>query len=202
MQPTRRPPHFPCVVKPRDGAGSDAVRMLLGPADWESCFPCGRELRVERYCRGLAASVAVLPGPAGGLILPPCLQRLSADGTFAYRGGWVLDDERLIRRAHALAERVVPLLAGCTGFVGLDLVLGAAEDGSEDVVIEVNPRLTTSYLGLRQATDSNLVLAMLDLHRGREATVEIARRGFSFVAEGNGRSSEWAGWDWTSAERT
>ena len=193
---------LPCVVKPRDGAGSDGVRLLNDDADWESFFPCGRDMRVEAYFQGTPASVAVLSGPAGSVILAPCLQQLASDGTFAYLGGSVLDDADLIARARGLADTVLPLLRGGTGFAGLDLVLGRATDGRDDVVIEVNPRLTTSYLGLRKSTDSNLVHVMLDVFQGRQASVEFPRRGISFSADGRGGGEEWAGWDWTSAERT
>jgi hypothetical protein len=50
--------------------------------------------------------------------------------------------------------------------VGVDLLLGPAADGTDDVVLEVNPRLTTSYIGLRQGTSSNLAAAMLAIQRG------------------------------------
>ena len=35
-----------------------------------------------------------------------------------------------------------------------------------DIVVDVNPRLTTSYIGLRRAATSNLAEAMLDVGRG------------------------------------
>jgi predicted ATP-grasp superfamily ATP-dependent carboligase len=47
------------------------------------------------------------------------------------------------------------------GYLGVDLVLGP--NASTDKVIEINPRLTTSYVGLRAAieSDKNLAAAML-----------------------------------------
>ena len=52
------------------------------------------------------------------------------------------------------------------GYVGVDLVLGREPDGSEDVVIEINPRLTTSYVGLRAAARTNLAEAMWQVAQG------------------------------------
>ena len=48
-----------------------------------------------------------------------------------------------------LAPSAVEAVPGLAGYVGIDLVLGERADGSNDWVIEINPRLTTSYLGLR-----------------------------------------------------
>ena len=45
------------------------------------------------------------------------------------------------------------------GYIGFDCVLPS--DGSEPVVVEVNPRLTTSYIGYRALTKDNLALRML-----------------------------------------
>jgi predicted ATP-grasp superfamily ATP-dependent carboligase len=69
------------------------------------------------------------------------------------------------------------------GFVGVDLVLGHASDGSEDVVIEINPRVTTSYVGLRRALEQNLAELMLDVVQG--TAVEVSRvNSVQFQADG------------------
>jgi predicted ATP-grasp superfamily ATP-dependent carboligase len=47
------------------------------------------------------------------------------------------------------------------GYLGVDLVLGDDPSGADDRVIEINPRLTTSYVGLRAAALCNLAEAML-----------------------------------------
>ena len=40
--------------------------------------------------------------------------------------------------------------------------------GRDDVVIEINPRLTTSYVGLRALSEVNLAATMIAVARGRE----------------------------------
>jgi predicted ATP-grasp superfamily ATP-dependent carboligase len=47
---------------------------------------------------------------------------------------------------------------GLSGYVGVDVVLG---DDDRDWAIEINPRLTTSYVGLRAIAKFNLAEAML-----------------------------------------
>lgn len=179
---------YPAVWKPCDGAGSYEVRLLprAGAApEWKlPARPTARR-RLERFCPGLPASVAVLCGPRAFLPLTPCRQVLASDGTFAYRGGaWPLPAE-MIQRAQHLAVEAVSAIPGALGYVGVDLVLGADPQGREDVVIEINPRLTTSYIGLREVYETNLAQAMLTVAAGRDVQLcERAVGELEFTAAG------------------
>ena len=53
-------------------------------------------------------------------------------------------------------------MPGLLGYVGVDVVLG--NDG-RDWAIEINPRLTTSYVGLRALARFNLAQTMLAVVR-------------------------------------
>ena len=170
-----RDPGFPTVVKPALGAGSTATFLLQESADVEPVLHAAAiegegqtSLLAQDYVHGRAASVAFLCGPNGSLPLLPALQILSEDGRFRYRGGEIPLPESLTSRAVALASRAIACLAGLRGYVGVDLVLGEAGDGSKDFAIEINPRLTTSYVGLRRLADFNLAEAMLRVAMGRE----------------------------------
>src|SRR5262249_27211100 len=104
---------------------------------------------VQPFVPGVAASVAFLFGPGRCLALPPAAQRLSEDDCFRYLGGSVPLPPPLAERARRLAWTAVETLPDLRGYVGVDVVLGDATDGSADWIIEINPRLTTSYVGLR-----------------------------------------------------
>jgi predicted ATP-grasp superfamily ATP-dependent carboligase len=170
-----RHPRFPAVVKPILGAGSTATFLLSGPADVEPAIHAvaaggqtESSLLAQTHVGGRAASVAFLCGPNGNLPLLPAWQHLSDDGRFHYRGGEIPIPPSLARRAVALATQAIGCLTGLAGYVGVDLVLGETVDGSEDFAIEVNPRLTTSYVGLRRLADFNLAGAMLRIATGQE----------------------------------
>ena len=117
-------------------------------------------------------------------MLPPCWQRLSADGRFSYRGGAVIREKELANRATALAAQALAAMPPALGYVGVDLVLGDDPDGADDVVIEINPRLTTSYVGLRRAVVENLAGAMIHVGDGREVTLTIRDEAIEFNAAG------------------
>jgi predicted ATP-grasp superfamily ATP-dependent carboligase len=163
---------YPLVYKPRFGAGSQATFLVHN----EDELAQAERRRVEEgwsgemfrqpYVQGLPASVAFLAGPAGWHTLPAVEQRLSRDGRFHYLGGRLPLPPHLDARARKLAERAARTVEGWLGWFGVDLVLGEAEDGSSDVAIEINPRMTTSYLGLRLLARFNLAKAMLRIVAG------------------------------------
>ena len=173
---------YPAVIKPRDGAGSQHMLLVEGPDDEPPPYPWPR--RIEEFCPGRAASVAALCGSAGPIWLPPCWQDLSGDGRFTYRGGAIISDEHLAARAHSLAARALAALPPAHGFVGVDLVLGDCPEGGADVVIEINPRLTTSYVGLRRAVAENLATALIEACLGRSPVVTLADRSIEFSSDG------------------
>ena len=164
---------FARVCKPRDGAGSQATFLIDAEDDLGRCVEQARsegytgELIVQPYVPGRAVSVAFLLGPRGRLALPAAAQHLSDGGRFRYLGGRLPLAPELDERARGLAERAVDTVSGLRGYVGVDLVLGAT--AADDVVIEINPRLTTSYVGLRELAKDNLAEAMLALAAGGEA---------------------------------
>jgi hypothetical protein len=185
---------FPAVLKPCDGAGSwqvcrvgdvAALRRVLALPPQRQELARGN-LRLERFVPGIAASVAVLCGPRQQIALEPCQQILS--GSFEYRGGRLPLVWPLAERARELARMAIGALPETIGYVGVDLILGAASDGSEDSVIEINPRLTTSYVGLRAACRQNLASVMLDAAMGRPAAVSFLDEPLEFSSDGKLRS--------------
>lgn len=181
-----RLPHdftYPAVLKPVQGAGSQHTFLIADSHDEPPPYSWPR--RLERFHAGTAASVSFLCGPSKLVALPAFRQNLSSDGRFAYQGGSRLSEQSLAQRATALAERAMTALPPAVGYVGVDLVLGKAGDGRDDVVIEVNPRLTTSYVGLRAIAKSNLAQAMVDIAAGRPAELEFREGAVEFLADGS-----------------
>ncbi|MEM8678736.1 MAG: ATP-grasp domain-containing protein [Planctomycetota bacterium] len=147
------------IGKPRDGAGGEGVHLLarkpLAP-DPEAWY--------EPFIPGTPGSVALLFTADGPRWLPPVRQRFRAP-RFEYLGGTIWSPPSMVARVRRLVEPTLPLFENCLGWIGLDLILGNANDGSEDVVIEVNPRLTSSYVALRAHASDNLGALMLSVMR-------------------------------------
>jgi len=192
--PLTRDMPWPAVCKPRYGAGSQATFLVRGWDEMASCLARAEregwkgELVVQPFVPGLACSVAFLMGPEGSVALPPCRQQLSNDGRFHYLGGALPLPPDLAKRAVALGKRVVESVSGLRGYVGVDLVLGESPNGNEDSVIELNPRLTTSYVGLRALATANLAQAMVHAALGRPFLAPQWRSG-SVLFHPDGRAA-------------
>ncbi|MGE5193579.1 MAG: ATP-grasp domain-containing protein [Deltaproteobacteria bacterium] len=154
---------FPAVIKPRDGAGSQNTFLLSNAEEFERCRreaaagATGGKFIWQRYVAGIAVSVALLFSTSRREmeLLLPAEQRLSDDGRFRYLGGRVPlseIDHTAIQTTALAACRSVPEMCG---YVGVDLVV-PDEAPQRPVVVEINPRLTTSYLGYRALAENNL----------------------------------------------
>jgi len=170
---------YPAVIKPVDGAGSVGVQYVESPRDTLADVRGVR--RLERFSPGTPASVSGLCGPVHRLALMPCGQKIvRRQRRLSYEGGWLPLTPSLARRATRLASRALSALDCRYGYIGIDMVLGPSPDGTDDVVVEVNPRLTTSYLGLRAAARQNLADVMLELAAGHLPAVTFRREGLVY----------------------
>ena len=167
---------YPAVLKPRDGAGSQQMHFLQ-QADALLHIPAAA--RLEPYLEGLPISVGILSGPGGICPLPACRQILSEDGKFTYLGGSFPLDRQYAERGERLALRAAAACGTLRGYLGVDLILGTNADA--DRVIEINPRLTTSYLLLRQAAEDNLAAAMVRWSLQRSAPPKFSCRKTRFL---------------------
>ena len=153
----------PFVLKPRYGAGSQSTHLVRDLKSTPTVK--GDEFIVQRFVPGQAASVALLIGETQTIPLCPARQHLSQVGRLRYLGGALPLPPSLADRATRLALEAVDGIDGLHGYVGVDLILG---DDGRDHAIEINPRLTTSYMGLRQACESNLAELILSIASGQK----------------------------------
>lgn len=136
---------YPAVLKPVDGAGGLDAYYIDSPEAWPQAEPRRTGWVVQPYISGAAMSASYLVDQAG----EPHLiaigdQRIHIqENRFIYLGGDVPTIRRVDDRPLRSAVRAIP---GLCGFVGVDFVV----DRRTNVVtvIEVNPRPTTSCVGL------------------------------------------------------
>ncbi len=157
---------YPVVVKPLDGAGCDGVGLVtsdaaLGAVLQQPALLAATSVLVQKYVEGQAASVSLLVADGRSIALSLNGQRVRAGVPFTYDGGVASLPHPRSEEARELARKAVALVPGLRGYVGVDLVLG--EEGCW--LIEINPRATTSYVGLRRVIDVNMAAAIWDACR-------------------------------------
>ncbi|WP_428565244.1 MAG: ATP-grasp domain-containing protein [Solidesulfovibrio sp. DCME] len=151
---------FPLVAKLVDGQGGGGVCLARDAAELEAALALLGEdvpLVLERYHDGTHASVSVMAAASGAV--PLCLngQDIRPGIPFAYRGGVTPLAHPEAAAALSLAVEAVRAIPGLRGFVGVDMVL----DGEGCRIIEVNPRVTVAYAGVRQVLATNLAQVIL-----------------------------------------
>lgn len=155
------------VVKPNDGAGCQETRLFHSrdaASRWAAAHQeIGAEFVLQPFVSGEPCSLSMLCRGSKAWLLSCNRQRVVIrDDQFYFLGSVVnsLHDSR--GELAALAQRIAAAIPGLWGYVGVDFVL--SEDRGA-IVLEINPRLTTSYAGLHASLGCNpaaLVLGLLD----------------------------------------
>lgn len=162
---------FPLVVKPINGAGCEGVALASSGETLEQVLVqpalCqASSFLLQRHVAGTPASVSLLIAEGNSVALSLNEQCLRRGIPFEYAGGIACISHDHSTQALDLARRAVGLVPGLQGYVGVDLVL----NDSGCSLIEINPRLTTSYVGIRRVI-SNINLAEAIWHACTEAVL-------------------------------
>jgi predicted ATP-grasp superfamily ATP-dependent carboligase len=156
-------PEGSLVVKPDQGVGcQDAHLVADEQALHEFLKRCADPSSwvVQPYLEGQSASLSLLAGDGCTCLLGRNTQRVvQMDDGFLLLGcevnGLTDRQDELLE----LAQGVSRAIPGLWGYVGVDLIV--TEQGP--VVLEVNPRLTTSYVGLSRSLGRNAAALLLQL---------------------------------------
>ena len=164
LDASARPARFPVVAKPDDGAGCDGNRILSSPAEWDQFVESGPSQGwvFQPLISGEPLSLSGLFLQGEALLLSCNRQHIAREqGRFSLKGcgvNAVADDSGTFERLLAQVAAAVPEL---WGYAGVDLILSA----HGPLVLEINPRLTTSYAGLRRSIGMNPAQLVVDLLR-------------------------------------
>ena len=164
-----------CVVKPRTGCGSESVFVAPAPVEREGYIS-------TEYIEGEHLSVSFVSGSGFALPLTLNRQHIHMDGGVAYDGNDVNVEHPAGEEIVAAARRAGQML-GCRGLFGVDIVYGRVHDGADiagsdrhPYVVDVNPRPTTSVVGVARVIDRNLADLVL-LARFGELPDRVGYRG-------------------------
>jgi predicted ATP-grasp superfamily ATP-dependent carboligase len=162
------------VSKPDDGVGCEGIRIFESREALAAALgsEASEDYVVQPYTEGIPASLSLLC-QAGEACLLSCNRQQVAevDGRFHLRGidvNGLGDSDTLAELGRAIARAIPDLW----GYVGVDMICTA----SGPRVLEINPRLTVSYAGLRAALKRNPAELVLRLLREGPAVLAERRR--------------------------
>lgn len=179
---------FPLVFKPMDGVGCCGLSVVRDESHMVAAVKkiakesLSEHFIAQKLIEGISVSASVIS--TGEKALPITLNKqmvtlASPYEKSSYNGGIVPFDHVLEEEALKAAQTAVKSISGLRGYVGVDMVL--TRDGP--VVIEVNPRLTTSYIGLRRAVNFNPAQAIIDAVLRRRLPEKIQSKGYTFFSK-------------------
>lgn len=161
----RNPLDRACVLKPRDGAGSwltfaipagDSIAWVRAVAMFLEAGADDRAL-IQPWIAGQPLSVGCLCHSSGNIDIFPIACQVLGPGSLQYQGGSI--PAKITPDAVATISRIVrsvcDSIKGLRGYIGIDVLLPEVTSPSP-LIVEINPRLTTSYVGYRRLCHDNL----------------------------------------------
>lgn len=150
------------VLKPRDGAGCENTYFCRTQAELIKLLNnhSTENFIVQPYQPGKAASISAL-FKAGRAWVLSCNEQLIdiSEQQVILKGCTVNALTEYQERFHALANDIALAIPALNGYVGIDVII--ADDAI--FVVELNPRITTSYIGLRKSLNYNPASLILDI---------------------------------------
>ena len=179
---------YPFVFKPLDGVSCEGLSIVRNSDEITGAVrkiareSMSTQFIAQKFFNGKAASVCVFSN--GDEALSVTLNRQfvtlgSPNETSGYYGGAVPFKHKLEEKALRAAEKTVEGVSGLKGYVGVDMIL--TED--EPIIIEVNPRLTVSYIGLRKVVNINPAEAIIDAVTKRSLPKTLQLNGCAFFSK-------------------
>ena len=159
------------VVKPDGGAGCEGTVFFKNRVDVEPYLTHQVSTQViQPYISGIPASLSMLCKNGKAWLLSCNLQKIElADAQFIYRGSVVNGLADSSTRFENIATLVAQAMPGLAGYIGVDVMVS----GDNLTVLEINPRLTTSFVGLHQSLGINPSKLILDLFLEENFTMPL-----------------------------
>lgn len=152
------------VIKPVSGCGTHGIRLSEDkPGDGEigQEYIEGEHLSVSLVGSRIVGETCLYFSGAPFLVLAVNRQSVTVeDGAFAYHGGETPVDHPRLDEIAATAVQAATLL-GCQGYAGVDIVLA-----DRPYVVDVNPRPTTSMVGIAACMEEEIARILVDASYG------------------------------------
>jgi len=152
------------VAKPEDGAACEGIQYFDSLYDLRDFLKQDAQYLhylAQPFQAGITASLSIICRDGKGWLLSCNTQHIEFDGSqFKLTGITVNGMQPYWQRFETLARKVAKMLPDALGYVGVDVIVDTENDTI--LVIDINPRLTSSYAGLRKAIGHNPAKIILD----------------------------------------
>jgi len=170
------------VLKPMDSIACEQTYLLKTRQDWLNKLPKlvpRQDYLLQPYIKGQVLSLSALFFQGECVLICCNQQHISLiDKQFQLDACTVNINQEKTADYQALCSKIALAIPDLWGYIGIDLI---EPDQSKPLVLEINPRLTSSYVGIKAATGLNVaeyVLALLNkstpvLQHTKSASIQV-----------------------------
>ncbi|MFO7796915.1 MAG: ATP-grasp domain-containing protein [Promethearchaeati archaeon] len=164
----------PIIIKPDDGVGAESIIKIENESElnrlldnFESSFEKGRNYIIQKFIRGKNSSISLLNSIKKEKRIKPIILSINTQNiqinetnkASEYLGGETPIEK--FEEKKRLLEKILKKVKFTEfgGLYGIDFIL----KDTEIFFLEINPRLTTSYIGIRKILTKNPVKFLMNL---------------------------------------
>jgi len=150
------------MVKPVDGVGCADSYLINELGDYERMLKRDGKYIIQPHLNGRKTSLSCLFKQGKAWLVCVNLQKFSLNHKQYQLAEIIVNHQPATADYQKIADSVARAVPDCWGYVGIDLI-----ETSEQVwVLEINPRLTTSFTAIYAALGINIAEAVLQLLSG------------------------------------
>ena len=148
------------IVKPDDGVACEGLAYYEFAAQLHQHLELHKsKLVIQPYQAGIAASICMMCKEGRAWLLSCNTQLIVRENEKLMLKGVIINGMAdYWRQFELLAQKIALAMPDLRGFIGVDVIVNNADI----FVVEINPRLTTSYVGLSEAMQINPAKLILD----------------------------------------
>lgn len=150
------------MVKPVDGVGCADSHVISSRQDFDRMAARKGEYIIQPHLQGATTSLSCLFKQGRGWLVCVNLQRFELTNRQYHLTDIVINHHPDPGRYQQLVDQIAQALPELWGYVGIDLI----ETATQTWVLEINPRLTTSFVGIYDALGINVAEAVMQLLHG------------------------------------
>jgi len=151
------------LVKPVDGVGCTDSYILIDQHDFEQMHSRADHYVIQPHIQGKKTSLSCLFKQGIGWLLCANLQQFDIINQQYHLSKIIVNFDSDLSVYQDLVANIAQAFPELWGYAGIDLI----ETPEQILVLEINPRLTTSFVGINAALGINVAENILQLLKGK-----------------------------------
>jgi predicted ATP-grasp superfamily ATP-dependent carboligase len=169
------------LVKPIDGAGCADSYILTDRQDFEQMRSRKGHYVIQPHIQGTKTSLSCLFKQGSGWLLCANLQLFDIINQQYHLSKIIVNHPADSSMYQPLVDNIAQALPELWGYAGIDLI----ETPEQRLVLEINPRLTTSFAGINAALGINVAENILQLLKGKPTINAVCNQAITITMKQN-----------------